>query len=673
MNRHRYLYNIFNLQRLLERWQPSESMVLGGVALFTGLGSGVGVWLFKCLIGLAHLFFFERLGYFLNFLGPWRVLPLPVLGGFAVGLLVYLVGGQKRLQGVSGLIEAVAIAGGRLPYMFAPVKAVASALSIGSGGSVGPEDPSVQIGASFGSMLGQKLRLSDERIKILVAAGAAGGISAAFNAPIAGVFFSMEIVLGEISGGALGIVILSSVISAIFTQWASGPEPAFHVFHRSISAFKDLPLYLGLGLVSGPISAIYTRLLYIFKDMFSAWRFPGWLKPAIAGVFLGIIGVFLPQVLGVGYRTIEGVLGGQHLGLLLLFAILAAKLIVTPMSIASGFQGGLFAPALFIGAILGAAYGSVADSLFPTLFIDPSSFAMIGMAALLAGAVHAPLTAILLIFEMTKDYTVMPPLMLAVAVSFFVSRRLQRDSIYFYAFARRGIRIEHGRDVEVLEGLTVSQIMKREIEVLHESDSLAAASNTFMRLRTHSLPVVDSDGWLVGIFTMQDLDRAYGEGKKNVGEACTRELLVTYPEETSAEALRKMGIRDIGMLPVVEKGNRRRIIGLLQRDDIIRAYNVALTLRAEGRHHMQQIRLGAVSGATVREFVVRPGSSCAGKKISEVAWPGDALVVSIRRGHRLIIPHGETVLQGDDVIVVVTKDSWTDEPQGQVDMSMPCR
>jgi len=642
------------LARLLDLWQPSEPVILGGAALFVGLGAGAGVWLFKRMIAFAHMLFFEKIGVVLGFLGPLQTLPLPVLGGLAVGLLVYFAGGKKRLPGVSSLIEAVAMTGGRLPYMLAPIKAVASAISIGAGASVGPEDPSVQIGASMGSMLGQRFRLSDERIRTLVAAGAAAGISAAFNAPIAGVFFSLEVVLGEISGGAMGVVVLSSVISAIFTQWVSGPEPAFHVFHRSADALKYLPLYLGLGLVSGPISALYTRILYRLKDIFAAFRSPDWAKPVVAGVLTGTIGTFLPQIMGVGYETIERVLGGEELGPMPLLAMMAAKLFLTPLCIAGGFQGGLFAPALFVGAMLGAAYGSGVNLLLPSMLIDPSSFAMIGMAALLAGAIHAPLTAILLIFELTNDYTVMPPLMLAVTASFFVSRRLERNSIYLYDLAIRGIRIERGRDIEVLEGLEVSQVMEREFETLHETDSLADAAEAFMRLRTHGLPVVNATGRLVGILTMQDLDRGQLEGRHSVGEACSRELLVAYPDETLAEALRKMGVRDIGRLPVVDREDPGRLVGLLRRSDLIRAYDAALTLRARTRHHIQQMRLGAMSGATVEELTIERGSPCAGHRISEIAWPSECIIASIRRGRDLLIPHGDTVLMEGDVLAVVT-------------------
>lgn len=249
------------MRRWLERLQSSESVIQGGIALVVGLASGVGVWLFKLLIDLANQFMFGKLGTFLSQWGGWTVMLLPALGGLVVGLIVHFFIGEERHHGVAGIMEAVALAGGRLRYKRMPAKAVGAAISIGSGASVGPEDPSVQIGANLGSLFGQWLHLSDERVRALVAAGAASGIAAAFNAPIAGVFFALEIILGEISGNTLGVVVLSAVVSSVFTQAVAGPEPAFHVPAYAFNSAVELPFYLVLGLLAGPISALYVRLL----------------------------------------------------------------------------------------------------------------------------------------------------------------------------------------------------------------------------------------------------------------------------------------------------------------------------------------------------------------------------------------------------------------------------
>ncbi|HTP10161.1 MAG TPA: chloride channel protein [Anaerolineae bacterium] len=647
----------------LDRVQPSESVVLGGAALVVGLASGAGVWLFKQLIELVYSLAYGRLGTSLSSIGPWLIVLIPVIGGIVVGLLLHFFVGAERHHGVAGIMESVALAGGRLRYKRMPIKAVAAALSIGVGASVGPEDPSVQIGSSFGSMFGQWLHLSDERVRTLVAAGAAGGIAAAFNAPIAGVFFALEIIVGELTGSMLGVVVLAAVISAVFTQAVSGPQPAFKVPAYAFQSVQELPLYLILGLLAGPIAALYIRALYFAQDVFHGLQVPRWIKPAIAGAIVGATGLFLPQILGVGYSTIEQILNGATFSIGLLLALLVAKLIMTPISIGGGFPGGVFAPSLFLGATLGAAYGTVAQQLFPGMNLAPQAFAMVGMAAVLAGAVHAPLTAIILLFEMTNDYHIILPLMFAVAISLWLSQRFQHDSVYVHGLARKGVRIQHGRDIEVLESLTVGEVMQTEVTPLHELDSLSSAADVFLRTRHHGLPVVNSAGELVGLLTVQDIERVQTNGgivNQTVGEVCTRDLLVTYPDETIGAALRRMGARDVGRLPVVVRDNPRQLIGILRRTDLVRAYDIALTRRAAVRHHAQQVRLGAFTGVSVEEVVVEVQAPCANKRVSDAKWPRDSVIATLRRGQRVIIPHGDTVLKPGDVLVIAAEGEARD-------------
>lgn len=628
--------------------------MLGGSAVAVGIASGAGVWFFKLMIDLAHRLMFDLIGGALSPIGHWTVLFVPIIGGIAVGLITYYLIKVERHHGVTSIMEAVALAGGRLRYRRMPAKALASALSIGAGASVGPEDPSVQIGASFGSMFGQWLRLSDERVRMLVAAGAAAGVAAASNAPIAGVFFAMEIILGEIGGRAFSVVVMAAVISAVFTQAVSGAQPAFHVPPYTFNSAWELPLYLGLGLIAGPLAALYVRVLYAAKDFFHNLDVPRWLRPAIAGAMVGVVGIWLPQLFGTGYPTIEGLFGGPVLPVLLLIALLVAKLVLTPASIAGGFLGGVFAPSLFLGAVLGMAYGEIAQYLFPGLGIVPGAFAMVGMAAMLAGAVHAPLTAILLLFEMTNDYRIILPLMFAVVISMVVSQWIERDSVYTLGLKRAGIRLDKGRDLEVLDAITVAEIMQPDPPVLHPEDGLDYASNHLAELRRQGMPVVDAGGELIGMITLQDIDRADAEGMgdRTVGEVCTREVLTAFPDETIGAAMRRMGARDIGRLPVVDRENPTRVVGILRRSDLVRAYNIALGRRAAQRHRLQQVRLGTISGMEVDEVRITSRSSIVGKEIRQIAWPRDSVVVTIRRGTAIEIPHGDTVLRPGDVLTI---------------------
>lgn len=635
----------------------SPLLNIGGLALLVGLGVGVAIWLFKTAIELIRSLLFERLLPQLTPPGTWTVILLPALGGLVVAWMAARFWNDEKLHGTANVMQAVALAGGRLHYRVAPLKALGAALSIGSGASVGPEDPSVQIGASLGSFFGQKLRLSDERTRTLTAAGAAAAIAAAFNAPIAGVFFAIEIILGEIAGEALGMVLVAAVASSVLTQAVEGSAPAFAIPAYSLHSAWELLLYFVLGALAGPIAAFYIRLLYQMQDLFARWDVPRPLKTAGAGLTVGLVGLFLPQIFGTGYETIGQILNRNTFPLTLLLALMVAKTILTPLSLGGGFVGGVFAPTLFIGSALGGAFGLIAAELFPGLGIAPAAFALVGMAALLAGAVHAPLTAILLLFEMTGDYRIILPLMFAVAVSLLISRRLQPDSVYALGLARHGIRLERGRAVDVLEALTVREIMHTDLTALRESTPLEEAQAILDRSRRHGLPVLNKEGGLVGIFTLSDLDRALQSGLQTVGEACTRQLVTATPDETLAAALRRMSARDLGRLPVVEPDNPRHLVGMLRRADMIRAYELALTRRAAYGYRHSGARLDAFTPAQVQvsEVIVQPGSPADGRLLREIPFPLECLVVSIRRRAGVIVPRGETRLLPGDVLILAAQ------------------
>jgi CIC family chloride channel protein len=412
--------------------------------------------------------------------------------------------------------------------------------------------------------------------------------------------------------------------------------------------------------IAGPVSALYIRALYWAQDFFHELTLPRWIKPAMAGAAVGVTALFLPQILGVGYSTIEQILGSSNLSLTLLIALLIAKLIMTPISIGGGFPGGVFAPALFLGATLGAAYGLVVQQVLPAWNLAPAAFAMVGMAAVLAGTVHAPFTAIILLFEMTNDYHIILPLMFAVAISLVISQRLQRDSVYVHGLVRKGIRIQRGRDVEVLQDLTVGEVMQSDVTPLRASALMKDAADVFMRTRHHGLPVLDADDRLVGILTVQDIEHAqtgnHGNANLTVGDICTHELLVTYPDETIGAALRRMGARDVGRLPVVARDDERHLLGLLRRTDLVRAYDIALTRRAAMRHRAHQVRLGAAADDVLVEAVtIDEHAPCANRRIGDVKWPHDSVIATLRRGRRVIIPHGDTLLKPGDVLVIAAE------------------
>ncbi|RMF49400.1 MAG: chloride channel protein, partial [Anaerolineae bacterium] len=566
-------------------------------ALTVGVTTSLGVLLFKRMIVWVEVA--------LHWLGenvfggyiPWWPVLLPVIGGFLVGGLRRWVIARERHHGVAGIMEAVAFSGGRLPYQRIPAKIIGSVLSIGSGASVGPEDPSVQIGAGIGSMLGQLFRMSERRTQVLVATGAASGIATAFNAPIAGVFFAMELVLGEYESGSFAMMVLSTVTAAVVTRGLLGPSPAFPVPAYQFHGAHELPFYLVLGVLAAVVALVYIRALYLAHDWFHDSPIPEWARPVLIGLLLGVAGWFLPQVLGDGHETTGEILRGLDLVPSALLLLLVVKLGLTALSLGGGFIGGVFAPSLLLGAALGGAFGTWLTHLFPGMGIEPSAFAMVGMAAVLAGSVRAPGTAIMLLFEMTNDYRIFLPLMFAVVVSMFISELFEPESVYTLSLSRKGIRLVRGRDVDVMQALSVCDVMSAPPATVDENAPLRTVSVLFNRSRSHGLPVLDAQGNLIGVISVTDVENALQEDPANLnapaGNFCSRRLLVTYPDECVQEALQRMGTFDVGRLPVVERGHPRHLVGWINREAIIRAYKLALLQRVSQRHHATHVRMEA--------------------------------------------------------------------------------
>jgi CIC family chloride channel protein len=565
-------------------------------------------------------------------------------------------------------------------------KVVASALCIGSGGSAGREGPIVQVGAALGSSLGQWLRLSETRIRNLVACGAAAGIAATFNAPIAGVIFAMEIILGELHLGDLGNVVVSAVTAATLARVFLGESPAFAIPRYNIKTPWEILLYVLLGILAAVVAVAFIRLLYWFEDRFDHWRFPEALKPAIGGVLLGLLAFFyplilslgavspeeaqlgqplmanLPHIFGSGFSVIEEALLGQ-LPFSLLFALIFLKPLATSLTLGSGNSGGVFAPALFMGAALGGAFGRAIDYLAPGLTAGPGAFATVGMAAVFAGAARAPFTAILIVFEMTDDYHLIVPLMAAVIVSLFVAERLHRESIYTLKLTRRGIRLRRGHDIDIMETVQVEEVMVPKPATVPVNLPVTLLVEEFIRTGRHGFPVLSEDDNLFGVVSLSDyrqavISKSVSADQLTVGEIATREILTAFPDETVGVALRRMAPRDLARLPVVDRANPSRLLGVVRRNDIVRAYEVGAVRREEMRRRAETSRL---TGETQAEFVdipLVPGSPVVGKTVAELHLPRETVLVSIRRGHELIIPHGDTPLQANDIITALCKREY---------------
>jgi len=670
-----------------DRIRFSETTVLITTAILIGAGTGLGAVFFIWLIGVVEKVFFEGGEALFGGMGRWLLILIPAVGGLIAGPIIAFFASEAKGHGVPEVMQAIALRGGRIRPRVVVAKIAASAVCIGSGGSAGREGPIVQVGAALGSTLGQLLKLSSGRIRNLVACGAAAGIAATFNAPIAGVVFAMEVILGELHMGDLGNVIVSALTASTIARVFLGDNPAFAIPRHAMQTPWEVLLYAVLGVLAAFVAVGFIRMLYWFEDLFDEWKFPDAVKPAVGGLLLGVLGFAypialgwggmpasesfatlpitanIPHIFGAGFSTIEDALLGKS-SFILLFLLIFLKPLATSFTLGSGNSGGVFAPSLFSGAALGGAFGLVVERLFPGATAGPGAFATVGMAAVFAGAARAPFTAILIVFEMTNDYRLMVPLMAAVIFSMLVAERLHKESIYTLKLTRRGIHLRRGRDVDVMENLTVAEAMRPAPEPVPHHLPLRMVPALLDDARMHGLPVTDEEGKLCGVITIQDVEKAAENGEQNldrpVTNFCSQHLVVAYPDETVHHALERMSHRDIGRLPVVDHNKPTKLIGWISRADIVRAYERALTRRVAVQQQVQQIRLGTVTGVQIVEETVNPGSLADGQPLSDIPWPEDSLIASIQRGSQVLIPHGKTLLQAGDRLTIICKQGEED-------------
>jgi len=659
------------MRQFMRSHHISESTVLILLAVTLGLTTGAAVLAFRAAYHGLHHFFFETLGEH-GIIGHWLeaanlspalaiILVLTGVGAL-VGLIVQIFVGHEKYHGVAGIMESVALAGGRLPFLKQPAKAVASALSIGAGASVGPEDPSVQIGANLGSFFGQYLGLSEERVVLLVAAGAASAIAAAFNAPIAGVFFAIEIILGQFNTSSISVIVLASVISSALTQAFRGAHPTLGNLNYVLGSPEQLIFFALLGVLLAGVAIIVIRLFHWTADFWhTKLHLPLPLEAAITGALVGSIGVFLPAVLGTGEEFMVEILAGEaEITIAFLLLVGAVKVIATALSTAGGFVGGVFAPTLFIGIVIGNAYGLILQTIIPSSALgNPASFAIAGMAGALGGVVRAPITAILLVFELTDDYRLILPIMLTTIICTMLVERFGVAGIYMEALIKNGLHLQQGRDIDLMQGIRVEEAMVSPAPTIREGENLPKLRHAFRQQHTRALCVVDDENKLTGIVTLGDLQRSYEQADEEhpiaditVSDIATRDVITVSPNDVLWQAIRRMGARDIGRLPVVDE-RTDELVGLLRRQSIMIAYNTAITRKLHDQHYHEQIRLNTLTGAHVVEYEVQPNSAVENQMVKDVKWPPDSIVASVLRRGKLIVPRGSTLLLPHDKVTIV--------------------
>jgi CIC family chloride channel protein len=556
------------------------------LAIIVGLCGGAAAVVTHRLISLFYDFSFKYLLplisyeiYGLNVL----ILLLPLLGGLMVGPIIAKYAVETQGHGVPEVMEAVHLYGGKIRQRVAFVKVITSAITIGSGGSAGPEGPIAQIGSSLGSSIGQRLMLGERQIRLLVACGMASGIGATFNAPLGGAIFAMEILLTEFEAISATSVILASVVGTTFAVYmpipgleslALGTSPSFNAGGLMFNHPLELVFYLIMGLFFGVISILWVRTLYHTEDFFEKLKIKPQLKPAIGGFLTGIIGIFTLGygIMGTGYEGVNLTLLGE-IPIIVLILLGVGKILATSFTIGSGGSGGIFAPSLYIGCVFGGAFGIIFNLISPGIAQVPMTYALVGMGALFAGAANAPLTCIILIPEMANDWRLLPPIMIACVSSYLVYSLFTRDSIYTLKLIRKDVTI----DVDhVLSEVRVKDIMTREIDSVSCDMKVSELILHMMRGGHMGYPVT-RDGRLCGIITLDDLHGA--DLDATIGFVCTREIFTLNPMDSAQKAVRMLYDRDVGRLVVVDKEDPDKAIGIISRSDIIKAYQRILNIK----------------------------------------------------------------------------------------------
>ena len=546
-----------------------ESQVFLVLSLVIGALTGLAV--------VAFIVLTERMGMRLYPVGGarWRRLVFPVAGSLGIGYLLYRFFPGARGSGVPQTKAALFAGEGRITLRTVLGKFFCTSATLASGIPLGREGPSVQVGAGIGSVLGRALGLSTEQVKKLIPVGAAAAIAAAFNTPLAAVLFSLEEIMGDLNAPMIGGVVLASATAWMVLRLLLGDHPLFSVPTYHLVSPAEFAVYAVLGVAGGVVSAAFTRLLLGMRARFL--RFPRktvWFQPVAGGLLVGAIGWFVPQVLGVGYGFVGDALNGRMVFRLMVL-LLVLKLIAVTTSYASGNAGGIFGPALFIGAMLGGTVGTVAHHLFPAWTAAPGAYALVGMGAVFAGVVRAPMTSVLMIFEMTQDYAVIVPLMIANLISLFVASQLQHEPIYEALAVQDGIHLPTARSRQRHRQRRIASIMRAADMLLPAETTAWDALKRIGASKFQTWLVTDGRG-VIGVIDLSRLQREAAESPdKPLGEWLNAGVFPHVHADQGLDlALERMGANQLDILPVVSRADVHRLEGIVALEDVLDAYGV---------------------------------------------------------------------------------------------------
>ncbi len=570
----------------LRQLRSSEHTFMVLIAIGIGVLGGFGAIFFRFAIRFFQALAFGSWHYTLDYVMalPWYVkLLAPAAGGLIVGPIVYFFAREAKGHGVPEVMESIILHGGAIRPRVVLAKIAASAVCIGSGGSAGREGPIVQIGSAIGSAFGQFLRVSGSQLRTLVACGTAAGIAATFNAPIAGALFAMEIILSDFAISQFSPIVISSVSATVISRHFLGDFPAFVIPHYELVSVWEMIPYAILGVLAAFVALAFINILYKTEDLFDALVIPEWVKPVFGGLLIGAMGIIYPHIFGVGYETIDLALEGKLVWYFMLLLIVL-KLLATSITIGSGGSGGIFAPSLFLGASLGGFVGAVVHLLFPAYTASAGAYALVGMGAVAAGAMHAPITSIIIIFELTNDYRIILPLMVACIISVLITTRLKKDSIYTLKLTRRGLDVFKAQEANILKAVTVGKIVNKKFETLKREAPFSQINERVSKSSFTHLYVVDEHDHVQGIILAREVEKIRNGIEKPDDSLQAKDICipVTYyfnVDDTLDTVIKAFGASQLDEFPAVDEHVPMKLIGTISKDDVIKAYNNEMVKR----------------------------------------------------------------------------------------------
>ncbi|MGD8362313.1 MAG: chloride channel protein [Gemmatimonadota bacterium] len=608
--------NVGRVRGRLRRLGRTQHLRLLLLAAVVGVVAGLGAIAVQEMISLIQWVFWGSRGDILQSAAGtagWRIVLVPALGGLLVGPLVWFLARDASGHGVPEVVQALLMRGGRIRGRVAVVKGVAASLTLGSGGSAGREGPMIQIGASLGSVIGQWTGLGEEGIRTLVAAGAAGGLAAAFNAPIAGSLFALEVVLGDFAIASFSPVVMAGVAATVVSRAAYGPAQVFDIPRYAVESAAEFLPYALLGLLAGFVAVAFTLFLYGQERAWERLSLPPWFKPAVGGLVVGVVALAFPEILGIGHLAMDRMLEGE-LGLGLLLALVVMKLVTTSLTLGSGGSGGVFVPSLFVGAALGGALGTAVGQWAPFPHGGPGAYALVGMGAVVAATSHAPLTGIVIMFELTGDYEIILPVMMTCILSTVVASSLKEESIYTQKLKWKGISLRQGREESILRHLRVESVLRRDFDSFPESSTLPAILADALKSTHTTFPVLGPEGELSGVIRVQDLHQALDDRGALESVVLAADLATpsrgVRPDATLEEALESLTETGADLLPVVEDSGR--VVGVVLAADVMERYS----------HELRKLRLASTIASRRTFSVETDGMELGhGMRLAEVEVP----------------------------------------------------